>query len=232
MIDEDEFEDYDEEGEEEMSEEGFYRVLMDGRWELEDLYTLPHAFLQCYSFVYCLDSELEPRDRDRINDAFAGYPWRGGYSYVNIYTVLHHQVPVRHRPSVKSISYASPGWIEIILNPEVAVQVAKSIGILAGSAVAAAKAYAAAMKYISQVAVERKRAKLEEMKLTQAQHKTFMAMCEDMAKFLGFKNVKELHERTGSPEVSLKLLGAHYRRTEQLVDFVKEGKASFPENDV
>jgi len=32
-----------------------YRVYMDGGWELEDLYTFPHAFSQCYAFIYCLD---------------------------------------------------------------------------------------------------------------------------------------------------------------------------------
>lgn len=206
-----------------------YRVLLDGKWQLEDLYEFPHAFSQCYAFTYCLDSELNPRDRDRINNALVGYPWRGGFSYVNIYTVFQNQVPVKDRPSVKSISYASPGWLDIFLNPDVAIHVAKSVGILAGSAVAAAKAYATAMKYLAQVAVDRKRAQLQEMQLTQAQHKTFLSMCEDMAKFLGFKNVKELHQHTGNPEVSLKLLAAHYRRTNQLVEFVKEGKVSLPE---
>ena len=224
---EEEFEDDDEmRGDEES-----YRVLMDGRWRLEDLYTFPHAFSQCYAFIYCLDSDLSPRDRDRINYALVGYPWKGGYSYVNIYIVFHHQVPPRHRPTIKAISYASPGWLDIVLNPDVALQVAKSVGILAGSAVAAAKAYATVMKYLTQVSVERKRAQLAEMRLTQAQHKTLMSMCQDIAKFLGFKSVKELHERTGSPEISLKLLAAHYRRTDQLVEFVKEGKASLPESD-
>lgn len=207
-----------------------YRVVLDGRWRLEDLYEFPHAFYQCYAFTYCLDSELSPRDRERINDAFVGYPWRGGYSYVNIYTVLQNQVPLEDRPTIKSISYASPGWLDIFLNVDVAIQVAKSVGILAGSAVAAAKAYTTCMKYRAQVAVDRKRAQLQEMQLTKAQHKTFMSMCEDMAKFLGFKNVKELHQHTGNPEVSLKLLAAHYRRTNQLVEFVKEGKVQLPEN--
>lgn len=206
-----------------------YRVLLDGRWRLEDLYEFPHAFSQCYAFIYCLDSELSPRKRERINEAFVGYPWRGGYSYVNIYTVLQNQVPADERPTIKSISYASPGWLDVFLNPDVAIQVAKSVGILAGSAVAAAKAYTTSMKYLAQVAIDRKRAQLQLMQLTQAQHKAVMSMCEDMAKFLGFKNVKELHQHTGNPEVSLKLLAAHYRRTSQLVAFVMEGKVKLPE---
>ena len=210
---------------------GSYRVLLDGEWQLEDLYTFPHAFSQCYAFIYCLDFELDPIDRDRINEAFTGYPWRGGYSYVNIYTVLRHQVPLRHRPCIKSISFASPSWLDILLNPDVALQVAKSVGILAGTAVAAAKAYAYSMKYIRQVSVDQKRAKLEIMQLTQEQLQTFMSICEELAKFIGFESVKALHEHTGNPEVSLKLLLAHYRRIDQLVDFVKAGKASLPEGD-
>ena len=206
-----------------------YRVLLDGRWNLEDLYQFPHAFSQCYAFVYCLDSSLHPRNRERINIALAGYPFRGGYSYVNIYTVLRNQVPVKERPTVKSISYASPGWLDVLLNPEVAIQVAKSVGILAGSAVAAAKAYTSTMKYLSQVAVDRKRAQLQAMQITRDQHKTLVLMCEDMAKFLGFKSVKELHQHTGSPEVSLKLLAAHYRKTSQIVEFVNDGKVELLE---
>ena len=210
---------------------GSYRVLLHGEWQLEDLYTFPHAFSQCYAFIYCLDSELDPSDRYRINEAFSGYPWRGGYSYVNIYTVLRHQVPLRHRPCIKSISYASPGWLDIFLNPDVALQVAKSVGILSGSAIVAAKAYAYSMKYIRQVSVDQKRAGLEKMQLTREQFRTVMSICEDLAKFIGFESVTALHERTGNPEVSLKLLAAHYRRTYQLVDFVKAGKASLPEGN-
>ena len=131
---------------------------------------------QCYAFTYCLDSELSPRDRERINEAFVGYPWRGGYSHVNIYTVLQNQVPAEDRPTISSISYASPGWLDIFLNPAVDLQVAKSVGILAGSAVAAATAYTTSMKYLAQVAVDRKRAQLQEMQLTQAQRKTFVRL--------------------------------------------------------
>lgn len=207
-----------------------YRIrLPDEEWQLEDLYELPHAFEQCYAFVYCLDTELLARDRESIDRAFAAYPWRGGYSYVNIYFVLKNQLPYAARPRLKSMHKASPGWIDLYLSVDAAIQVAKAVGILSTTAVAAAKAYSQVRKTLSRVTVERERAKLDAMKLTQSQTRTMISLCEDMAKFLGFKNVKELHERTGNPEVSLKLLAAHYRRTSVLVEFVKDGKAEFPE---
>jgi hypothetical protein len=208
----------------------YYRLLLKGNWQLEDLYELPHAFDQCYAFIYCLDSELDIRDRERIDGAFAAYPWRGGYSYVNIYTVLRNQVPWQHRPRVKAIQKASPGWLDLFLNAEVAIQVAQSVAALAGAGVAATKAYAFIKKTLSQIKVDREKAKLQELQLTAAQHKTLMGMCETMAKFLGFKNLKDLHARTGSPEVSLKLLSAHYRRTSVLLEYVESGKVELPQD--
>jgi hypothetical protein len=206
-----------------------YRVLLDSDWELSDLYTFPHAFSQTYAFVYCLDSELDPRDRDRINTALTAYPWKGGYSYVNIYTVLQNQVPPKERPKIYSIQKSSPGWLDLALNVDVAIQVAKSLGVLLGSAVTAAKAYSSIQKTLSDLNAHREKNRLQNVKLTQVEIKSMMSMSNDIAKYIGFKNVAELHKHTGDPEISLKLLLAHYRRLEIMAKFVQKGKAALPE---
>ncbi|HEY6872187.1 MAG TPA: hypothetical protein VI298_05600 [Geobacteraceae bacterium] len=90
---------------------------MDERWALADLYDFPHAYSQAYALIYCFDSRLNPKDEKRINTALEQYPWQGGYSYVNIYTVLNNQIPEEHRPQIASIQYASPGFIDVIINP-------------------------------------------------------------------------------------------------------------------
>lgn len=205
-----------------------YRLLLNGNWQLADLYELPHAFDQCYAFIYCLDSELDTHDRERIDGAFVAYPWGGGYSYVNIYTALQNQIPWHHRPRIKAIQKASPGWLDLFLNADVAIEVAKSVGALSGAGVAAAKAYASIKKIFSQIKIERERDKLKKLQLTHEQLKTLTNMCETMAKFLGFKNLKDLHARTGSPEVSLKLLSAHYRRISVLAEYVDSGMVKLP----
>ncbi|WP_027390275.1 hypothetical protein [Chrysiogenes arsenatis] len=211
-----------------MQRERIYRVLLDSEWQLDDLYEFPQAFAKSYAFIYCLDSELAPRDRDRINRALAEYPWRGGFSYVNINTVLHNQVPIHDRPRIRSIQYASPGWLDLFLNVDVAIQVAKSVGVLLGAAGSAALTYKGIYKTLASIKVEREKAKLQTLQLTQAQAKVVLSLCDDMAKFLGFKNVKELHQFTGNPETSMKLLAAHYRRTKTLTEFVENGKAELP----
>ena len=210
-----------------MTEE--YRIISGGRWKLEDLYAFPHAFLQTYSFVYCLDSALDPRNAGQIRYALQNYPWGGGYSYVNLYNLLKTQVPPRDRPIVTSIRYSSPGWLDILVNPDVAIQVATSLGILMGTAVAAAKTYRKAYQTLLEINELRRKGELRKTEVTAARLRATVEASEAIANHLGFDSLKELNERTGSPEVSLRVLLAHYRRMETLHEFVNTGKAQLPE---
>lgn len=212
-----------------MVEADVYRVLMDERWELEDLYGFPHAYSQCHSFIYCFDTELDPRNAERIDIALEGYPWRGGYSYVNIYTVLHHQIPVPHRPKIAAIQYASPGWLDILLNPDVALQIAKSVGILLSAGVAAVEAFKRIDKIRLDIAYQRRKQDREFATLSASEAKTLNEMSEEIAKHLGFSSLEALQKRTKNPEVTLKVLLAHYRRMRVLGDYVESGKVSLPD---
>jgi hypothetical protein len=202
---------------------------MNERWELDDLYGFPHAYSQAHSFIYCFDSALDTRNAERINRALEEYPWRGGYSYVNIYIVLQHQIPVPHRPTIASIQYASPGWIDVLLNPDVALQVAKSVGILLGAGVAAVEAFKRVDKARLDIARRRREQNREYAEISASEAKALGEMSEEIAKHLGFSSLKELQERTNNPEVTLKLLLAHHRRLRILGDYVESGKVSLPE---
>lgn len=202
---------------------------MDRNWSLEDLYNFPHAYSQVYALIYCFDSELPPRDRNRINTALEDYPWRGGYSYVNIYTVLNNQIPFEHRPQIGSIKYSSPGWIELILNPDVAIQVAKSVGILLGTAATAVKTYRHISNMLSEMKIDKEKYKSLSAEIAHERTRKLMQFSDEMANHIGFSNVKQLHKRTKDPEVSTKVLLAHYRRLKKLSTFVESGQATFPE---
>jgi hypothetical protein len=206
-----------------------YRVLMDERWRLEDLYGFPHAYSQCHSFIYCFDTELDPRNAKRIDIALEGYPWRGGYSYVNIYTVLHHQIPVTHRPKIAAIQYASPGWLDILLNPNVAIQIAKSVSILLSTGVATVEAFKRIDKIRLDIACQRRNQGREFAALTASDAKALNEISEEIAKHLSFNSLASLQKRTKNPEVTLKVLLAHYRRMRVLGDYVENGKISLPE---
>ncbi len=201
---------------------------MDERWELDDLYEFARGYSQSHSFIYCFDSALDPKNSRRIDIALEEYPWQGGYSYVNIYNVLHNQIPIQDRPRIASIQYASPGWIDMILNPEVALQAAKSVGILVSAGVGAVEAFKRIDKARLEIAAERKRKQAELASLSVSEAKSLIAMSEEIAKYIGFENLRSLNNRTKDPEVTLKLLLAHYRRLRVLGDYVENGKISLP----
>ncbi len=197
-------------------------------WKLADLYRFPHAFEQCYSFVYCLDTDLPSRDRQRVDKAFESYPFVGGYSYVNIYAVLANQIPASARPRISSIHKASPGWLDLALHIDAAMAVAKSVAVLVASGAAAATSYSSAAKLISDIKKKREKTRLTTMQSKSEQLKAVHDLCNELASMLGFENLADLDRRTRDPEVSLKLLMAHYRRVLVLAQYVEEGKVVLP----
>ncbi|WP_238875867.1 hypothetical protein [Achromobacter xylosoxidans] len=203
-----------------------YRVLLNEDWDLEDLYEYPHALGQCYSFIYCLDSELNPRDQKRIDNAIREYPWRGGYSYVNMYTVLKNQVPARDQPKIQSIQKASPGWLDLLLNINVVQTVAAAVATLAGAAITAVGAYKKCHSMIMTLNAERRKRQVDNLQKSAAEIKALNNLCNELSKLLGFKSLEQLHQKTGDPEVSLKILMAHYRRLSVLAEYTKNGKAT------
>ena len=211
-----------------MKEVEVYRVLMDERWELEDLYIFPHTYSQIHAFIYCLDFELEERKEKRIDHSLMNYPWQGGYSYTNLYKVLNALIPVEDNPKIAEIKYASPGWIDLLMNPDVALQIAKSLGILIGAGVAAMEAFKRIDKSRLDMARNRRKNQVEMFKFSVAEAKYLNQMSEEIAKNLGFENLDKLNARTKSPEVTLKLLLAHQRRMNKMVEYVASGKAKLP----
>jgi hypothetical protein len=211
-----------------MKEIDIYRVLMDERWELEDLYNFPHIYSQIHSFIYCLDFDLEKNKEQIIDDALSSYSWNGGYSYTNIYGVLDSSISKIDRPVIAEIKYASPGWIDLIMNPQVALQVAESVGIYMGMGVAAIESYKRIDKTRLDIAKNRKKHKVEMDKLSIEEIKKFNEMSEEIAKNLGFKSLKKLNKRINNPEVTLKLLLAHNRRIKKISKYILDGKAQLP----
>lgn len=207
---------------------GIYRIEMDGRWNLKDLYEFPHAYLQVYAFAYAFDTDLPTQDEDRINYALESYPWGGGYSIVNIYSVLQSQVGPRFKPEIKEIRYASPGWIDLLLHLHPAIKIAGAVATIATSAAATVKAYAAIQDCLYKISARSKRARIESIQLTRQEISELQALNQELAQAMGFNGITELEGRTKSVHVTAKLLSAQYRRLKKLAEFVRKGKAKLP----
>jgi len=205
-----------------------YRIEMDGRWNLKDLYEFPHAYLQVYAFTYAFDTDLPSHDADRINYALENYPWGGGYSIVNIYSILQSQVGPKFKPIIKEIRYASPGWIDLLLHPYPAVKIAGAVATIATSVAGTVKAYSAVQNCLYKISARSQQARIEKIQLTRQEITELQKLNQDLASAMNFTQLDALQARTTSVHVTAKLLSAQYRRLKQLAKFVTAGKVNLP----
>ena len=107
-----------------------FKIEMDRAWSLDDLYIFPRNFEQVYFFFYSLELDHDEDTKDRIEYTYKSLPWQGGYSAVSFYNQLKYIVPKPNRPTLISMQYASPGWMEISLYVSVALNIGTIVKFL------------------------------------------------------------------------------------------------------
>ncbi|MGH9450891.1 MAG: hypothetical protein ACRD11_10145 [Terriglobia bacterium] len=213
-----------------MAKNDTYRIGIDGSWSLEDFYEFPRVFGQVYAF-HCAFA-LEAHDPERLVHTFESFPWRGGYSAVNFYGSLYSQIPPRLRPQVKSIRYASPGWIELTeLMFLAAIGVGRVVKGFVNSASALNKLYGEIYEGLHARELMRVEAKREHLELAKRELDFAEGASERLAKGLGFENPAALNELTGNQLATVKILLSDFRRIRTLASYVEEGKAEFPADE-
>lgn len=112
------------------------------------------------------------------------------------------------------------------------MEVAKSVALISGSsAAAAAAAYKKAWTLLLSIRTEGEKAKTEQLRQKKIQVKEVRETCNELAKCMGFTSLADLHKRTKDPEISLKMLSAHYRRLRTLHEYEGKGKVHLPWSD-
>lgn len=180
-----------------------YKINVDKKWSLEDLYVFSRTYEQVYFLAYSLLPDLPEAAIDRVSRAYQTFPWRGGYSAVNFYNQLKYSVPSTERPAVLAIRYASPGFIELGLLLSVAYSVSKLVKYAANSAKELNSAYNEIMSDLQKRKLLRLEVKKKEIELSQAQLNAVEEHADSMARLLGFTGHHELTERTGHPFITL-----------------------------
>ena len=207
---------------------GVYPIQMDGRWSLEDLYKFPRTYEQAYFALDALFASDDQIDLDRIDRAFKTFPWQGGYSAVNFYNQLKYATPVRTRPTVLSIRYASPGVISLALILEQAQTLAAIVAAVAGSITACNALYNKIMNDLQRRKLLRIEVEKAKIALSREELKLIREYNKEMAEILKIGTPDTLDERTGRPLVSLKILLSVYRRIRTLADYHNKHKAILP----
>jgi hypothetical protein len=208
-----------------------YRIPIDGRWELRDLYQFPHTYSQIYSVLYVLEEELSAAQRMRRDYVFRKFPWRGGYSAVNWYSGIYFTIPSAERPQVISIQYGSPGWIDLGVYAGIAVAIRQMLIAFSEAGRHLNDTYNQIQKGINDRKLNKIKLEKEELSLESERVKFVRKSCEDLAKLMGFKNLKQMHELTGNPLITLKMLCSMYRRLRILEEFEDEGKTKIKKDN-
>jgi len=207
-----------------------YRIPLEGRWDLYDLYQFPHTYTQIYSVLYVLEEQLSKPRLLRRKNVFSSYPWGGGYSAVNWFNGLYFTVPPEDRPQVLEIRYHSPGWLDLGVCLAVALGLKKMLIAFSTAARHLNATYSQIQKGIHARKLNKVKLKRQEIALETERVKFVRKSCEEMARLMGFKNLGQIHELTGNPLVTLKMLCAIYRRLRILNEFQEAGKAKIIES--
>lgn len=203
-----------------------YRIPIDGRWSLDDLYRFPRAFEQVYFALEAISPTSSVENEARIARAFAAYPWQGGYSAVSFYNHLKAITPPAQRPVINSIYYASPGAIELLLELPIAVQVGSVVTFVAGNLTICNRVYNKVMTDLQNRKLLRLEVERKQLELKRDEFKACLEMSDELAKVLNLDGIGELHERTRDPLKSVKILASVYRRVRILADFKNRKKAN------
>lgn len=194
------------------------KLHIDGRWELTDLNILTRVYIQVYGLLYSLDV-ADDFIEEEIQYIYGKYPWRGGYSAVNFYQNLFAKMPKEYKPRIKSIRYASPGFIELTQLVNVAKDISLIVGYVSAAILAANKTYSTIQKGMRERRLSKLDLRSEELKALEQERNFIHKSIEDISQIMGVRKetLANLYLRTENNELAVvKILSSLYRRARDL----------------
>ena len=197
-----------------------YTILIGDKWSLRDLGEFRRLYERSYSFIYAL-SEMFPKEvrMESLKRVFSSLPWKGAFSQMHFFNQLINLVPHNASPEVVSISYASPGYIELSLSTQVADVVREMADLARVSEKALQTEINAIYDQLRPYNMLGPKGRPvqditapEELAMTQKLYRSFCAV-------LKFPLTEELLSATLNPLVALKIVISFTRRLWQLNEF-------------
>jgi len=94
-------------------------LIFENDWEFKELQDVYRKFTQVYDFLFV---------SNKVNKNLGtAMPWQGGFSSVNFYNKIKELIPRSEQSNLNSIHYASPGYMKISSQREIANLVLKAI---------------------------------------------------------------------------------------------------------
>lgn len=205
-----------------MAEEESNIIRIDGPWEFVELSNFAHTYTQAYAFVYSL-TNVSDTNQYSLEIAYSSYPWRGGFSSLNFYNRLYSSIPLEHRPRIKQIQYASPGFIELGLALSAAGTLAGIIKLLTDAGERVHRLYDTIYKGAQQRRLLRLEVRGRELELKREHLEFILDASERLGGAMGIP-VDRILYRTNSPFATLKTLLSFFRKVAPLSQYVEDGR--------
>ncbi|UPW20555.1 hypothetical protein M0C34_09980 [Agarivorans sp. TSD2052] len=201
-------------------------IHLDNKWDLDDFTILTKEYQQLYGFFHTL-IQVENGVFGELE--FERMPWLGGASVVHFFSAMGKYVHPMHKPTVKEIQYASPGFIELALLIEPAQDIALLVGSIAGSFTTVAATY----NVIHREYQKRQLTQFKMKELEAAQQHDQIAFVKnsvgELHRSLNLKRKQaEALEKLSKHDelVQLKMLLALYRRAKPIAKLQVDNKAN------
>ena len=207
-----------------MFTEGEYSIRVEGDWAFEDLTTFTSEYQKLYAFYYHILSEGDfPR-----GGLTGDYPWRGGFSTVNFFNRLFHNIPYHHQPRIRRMHYASPGSIDLQTAVEVSQQIALIVGSVGASLYGAFEVYKKIRKGLAELELTKMSAKTQEIELAQ-KYGDFIDQCiDEISPYIGEKHKDKILQMAPNKLAALKLQLTVFRRITPLAELNERGMLPSP----
>jgi hypothetical protein len=213
-----------------------HEIGMDGEWSLGNLSEFSRIYSQVYHLLFSLEvNQTDQKTESKIYQAYQSYPWKGGFSRVNFYKKIESLIPSDYRPKINSISYASPGAMNLRLVKSVAQNIEVSLYAMYHRDAFVHELYKDIYKQMRvmklttlQVRSSREEGEKQVLEILTQKEWNFI----DYALFyfsdaMEFGDVDILCELTGNRLASLKIILSLYRRIGRLVDLARQDLIDF-----
>ena len=211
------------------AETGSDRIKMDGAWTLVDLHRFFSLYSQLYAFHYSFEQSEYADEYDDELDYWvkAPYivnPWVGGYDAVNFYKQLESRVPGRHRPTLLSMRYASPGWMDFGLAIGVAISIKVAVAFSINTMQRLNQLYGEIYKGMRERDLMKINVKRRELELAREKIQFVEDCTEKLSRLLKFEHKQGIDASTSNPLTTLRILLSYYRKIKKLNKYETEGK--------
>ncbi|WP_150526500.1 hypothetical protein [Roseibium sediminis] len=95
-----------------MTKKGILSIHMDGRWDIEDMLDLADALKDTYAYFYSVQNAGNP-ENEHLERLLADHFWQGNMPLWKLESRLYDSIPSADALKIRTIKYASPGFMDI-----------------------------------------------------------------------------------------------------------------------